>query len=352
MADTDSTIQGLPSLNAPGLEDYLLGSDTSDAYEPKKIPLSAAMELILNSSSAFHLQDDSLFLKQDMNTNGHKITGLAIGSAESDAVRFSQVKPLIRSLSDITPQIPSLQDHGSFIRIACATITDPFGGFYLFYWCVDDNTSTTMTMEGGNVIASSGATVQFDGSVANIVNVIKPSSLVGKYFHVAVRYRNLVYPSNISPTGHLHVVTAAPVDIVDNSTPPAPMYMSLGVEQNRLYIGAREAVDVPFGCTYIAQILFNMDEVTDLYGDEQGLITLHSSKPVFTYDLPLLQAMKPFVHARMLAIALNGKTNSTDTLHTHFSFDANVFNDEFINFMAARMSERIQTQAGEPLSLK
>jgi len=84
MPDNDSTIQALPTLSDPALADHLLASDTSDSYEPKKLPLDKLMELILGTSDAFLVEGATLFLKNNMDANGNTIINLPAASDDSE----------------------------------------------------------------------------------------------------------------------------------------------------------------------------------------------------------------------------------------------------------------------------
>lgn len=352
MAEQDSTIQGLPTLSAPALQDYLVAADTSDSYEPKKLPLDQLMQLILSSSTAFDVQGSTLCLKQNMDAGGNKIVNLPGASNPGDAVPYIQISPLIKALDYLTPAQPSASDRGSFIRVTCSTIVDPFGGFYLFYWCLDSSPSTQITISGSSVVASSGATINFDGSVANIVNIPKDAGMQNSYFHIAVRYRNFNYLSNISSTGHLLVDNPVLGDIFKSGGVPCPINESLGVDKNRLHINAEPGLDTPPGCSYIAEILFDASDSTDITGTESALVHISSNSPQFSYDVPLMQSQSPWVHARIASVSMFGIKSFTNTMHCELRYDADFINEEFLNLMARKMSDMIQTQAGEPLTVK
>ena len=352
MAEQDSTIQDLPTLSAPVLQDFLLAADTSDSYEPKKLPLDKLMELILSSSTAFDVQGSTLYLKQNMDAGGNKIINLPGASNPGDAVPYVQISPLIKSLDYITPGAPSASDRGSFIRITCPTIVDPFGGFYLFYWCLDSFPSTQITISGGSVVASSGATINFDGSVANIVNSPKDPGMQNSYFHVAVRYRNFNYLSNISLTGHLLVQNPVLGDVIKSEEAPRPRNYSLVALMNRLSINAEPGPDTPPGCSYLAEILFNSSDSTEITGTEDGLVRISSNSPQFSYDVPLMQSQSLWAHARIASVSMFGIKTFTETMHCRLLYNANFINEEFINLMAIKMAEKIQTQDGQPLAAK
>jgi len=352
MPDNDSTLQALPTLSAPALQDFLLAADASDSYEPKKLPLDKLMQLILSSSTAFDVQGSTLCLKQNMDAGGNKIVNLPSASNPGDAVPYIQISPLIKALDYLTPAQPSASDRGSFIRVTCPTIVDPFGGFYLFYWCLDSSPSTQITISGSSVVASSGATINFDGSVANIVNIPKDAGMQNSYFHIAVRYRNFNHLSNISPTGHLLVENPVLGDIFKSQEAPRPRNHSLVASGNRININAEPGPDTPPGCSYIAEILFDSSDRTEIVGTEDGLLRISSSIPSFSYDVPLMQSQSPWVHARIASVSIVGFENFTDTMHCELRYDADFINEEFLNLMARKMSDMIQTQNGEPLTVK
>ncbi len=352
MPDNDSTLQALPTLSAPALQDFLLAADTSDSYEPKKLPLDKLMELILSSSTAFEVMGSTLYLKQSMDANGNKIINLPGAANDGDAVPYIQVSPLIKALDYITPGAPSASDRGSFIRVTCPTIVDPFGGFYLFYWCLDSSPSTQITISGSSVVASSGATINFDGSVANIVNIPKDPGMQNSYFHVAVRYRNFNYLSNISPTGHLLVQNPVFEDLIENKDAPCPRNHSLVASGNRININAEPGPDTPPGCSYLAEILFNSSDSTEITGTEDGLVRISSNSPQFSYDIPLMQSQSKWVHTRIASVSMFGIKTFTETMHCELEYDADFINEEFLNLMARKMSEKIQTQDGQPLAAK
>ncbi|HOF59457.1 MAG TPA: hypothetical protein PK433_03515 [Candidatus Cloacimonadota bacterium] len=352
MAANDSTIPGLSTLSLPELLDLLLVCDTSASYEAKKMTLQSLVNLVYSSSPAFDINADRLRLKQALNANQKKISNLAGGDADQDAVAYSQVSPMIRTLNRLTPATPSISDKGSFLKILVSTINDPFGGFYLFYWCLDNSASTQLTVSGNTVVASSGTSVYFEGSVANVANLPKMEGMTGQYFHVAVRYRNFQNLSNISSTAHIRIETSIFEDLFVEKDPEPPADSSLTVIQNRLYINAVPSEENPPGTSYIAEILFNEQAKYAITGTEEGRLQISSSAPRFTYDLPLMCSKSLHVHVRIAAVTLSGTRAFTDTMSEQLSFDVNIVNDEFLAMMAARMAERIVTSNGEGLVVK
>jgi hypothetical protein len=188
--------------------------------------------------------------------------------------------------------------------------------------------------------------------VANIVNSPKDTGMQNSYFHVAVRYRNFNYFSNLSATAHLLINRPVLGDIFKSQEAPRPSNFSFVAEKNRLYINAEPAPESPPGVSYLAEILFDFSEISEIQGSELGLVRISSSVPAFSYDVPLMQAQAPWVHVRIATVSMHGLMNFTDTLHRELQYDANFINEEFLNLMARKMSDMIQTQAGEPLTVK
>jgi len=350
--EDDSLLQNLPLMTDPGPNDLLLAADASAAYSPKRLPLETAMQMILGDNPAFSLEDGILTLKGRMDCAGFKLTSLASGTNDTDAVNYAQVKDMIIPLTEVAPGVPGVSEIGNFLRVSTSTISQPFGGFYLFYWCVDSLENTGLSLSGGSVVASSGATVYFDGSVANIVNVIKNSGWTGKYFHVAVRYRNIKYFSPLSATGHKHILQAAYVDMVTDNKPPAAREPSLSIIDNGLCLAAERAEGELCGQSYRAEILLDNDAETMITGLEPGLITLHSNTPVFRYDIPISKGKYGYAHGRIVSTSFTKVEDSTQTLHVSLVLDNDIIDDSFLNFLALKMSERMQTQQGEPLKPK
>lgn len=348
----DSLLQNLPLMTEPQGIDLLFSADASAGYAPKRLPLETAMLYVLTDNPAFALVDEILTLKGRLDCGGFKITNLAGGAGDSDAVNYAQIKDMILPLTEVSPERPGVSEIGNYLRVSTSTITAPFGGFYLFYWCVDTQENTEMSISGGSVVASSGATVNFDGSVANIVNVIKNTGWVGKYFHVACRYRNIKYFSPLSPTGHKHILAAAYTDVVTSNKPPAAATPSLSIIDNALCLTAQIPGEALFGQAYRAEILLDNDAETEITGAEPGLITLHSSIPSFRYDIPISKGKYDFAHARIVSTSLANNEEAGDTLHTTLVLDSDLIDDSFLNFLALKMSERMQTQQGEPLKPK
>lgn len=348
----DSLMQALPLMTDPQGVDLLIAADESAGFAPKRLPLDTAMNMILSDNPAFSLEDGIFTLKGRLDCAGYKISNLAQAAQDGDAVNYAQIKDMIIPLSDVSPGLPGVSEIGNYLRIATSTITAPFGGFYLFYWCVDTQENTEMSISGGSVVASSGATVNFDGSVANIVNVSKNTGWVGKYFHVACRYRNIKYFSPLSPTGHKYILAAAYTDVVTSNKPPAAANPSLSIIDNALCLTAQIPGEALFGQAYRAEILLDNDAETEITGAEPGLITLHSSIPSFRYDIPISKGKYAFAHARIVSTSLANNEEATKTFHVTLVLDTDIIDDSFLNFLALKMSERMQTQQGEPLKPK
>lgn len=177
--------------------------------------------------------------------------------------------------------------------------------------------------------------------------------MIGRYFHVALRYRNFNYLSQLSPTGHLLLANPVLGDIFMTTEPQSPKKASLVAQQNRIYLNADPGPEIPApGCQYIAEILFDYSDSTKITGTETNLLSLSSALPVFTYDVPLMQASAPWVHARIAALSLSGLKSYSETIHCELLYDVNFISEQFLNLMASKMAEKIQTQDGNPLTAK
>lgn len=353
MSDNDKMLYELDELVEPAKDDALLVSDTSESNEPKKLLIEALMQMILSGNMSFKISDDSgLILLEALDANGKRIHGLAKATDDKDAVRFSQVRHLVDPLEGLEPFLPSVADRGSFLRVVTQTITMPFGGFYLFYWCVDAAENTQLTLDGGSVVASSGATVNFDGSVANVVNIPKTAGMQGKYFHCAVRYRNSSYVSGLSATSHFMISAHAPVDLIVMSSPGEPINQAVSIANNRVVISADKPENVPVGASYRFDILFDGVPDTQIGGNEAQLLTFYSNVPRFVYDIPMMQSGKAYVHVRMSCVSAYGAASSGTTRHVPVSFDDTALNESFLDYMAQKVAEKVQTQDGTPLTAK
>ena len=310
------------------------------------------MGMILNNNNVFDIDGGSFKLLTDMNANGRKIVSLGAGSADADGVNYLQIKDMVQSLSGVTPGTPGVSDLGSAVRVVTSTVTSPWGGFYMFYWCVDSSAGASLSLSGGTVVASSGATVNFDGSVANIVNIIKDAGWQGKYFHVACRYRNIKNISGLSATGTALIALPGYIDIIDENVPPEARDVSISSVENTICIVGGVPEREPPGVTYRAEILLDDGELTEIKGTEPGLISMINSTPVFRYDLPISKGKYSYVHVRVASVTLMRKEQITATLHSKVSLDTDVLNDSYLNYIALKMSERMQTQDGTPLKPK
>lgn len=347
----DSTLQGLLNvLTAPAGEDLILAADASDGFAPKKLPLSGLMNWIMDNNESFSTSTGFKLL-QSLNANGLKITNLPSGSADGDSVRYAQIKPFVMALTAITPEVPVIIDKGGFIKLSTATISDPWGGFYLFYWCVDSSAQTQLQTSGNGIVASSGASVYFDGSVANIVNVLKDTGWTGKYYHVAVRYRNLNYISNLSGTAHLQI-RGTLGDMIREDPPERVTKLAVSAMENRLFITADDPSTPMPGDMYLLELLFDDDASTVITGNEEGLVKMTSVRPQFTYDIPLSTGKNSYAHARISAVSLMGAMNACETVHCAISIDTDVLSDTLLNYLALKISERVVTQGDEALKFK
>ncbi len=349
----DSTVQGLSPINSPSLADLLLIINVSESYEPQNISLEQIRDFVLQNEVSFTTSGGYLKLLRYLNANNMQIKGLAAGTVDSDAVNYGQVKEGFQSLGNGSPGAVSIAgEQASYLRLAATQINSPWGGFYMFYWCVDTFSNTTLSVVGGNVTASSGAAVNFDGSVGNIVNVIKDSGWIGKYFHVAFRYRNLKNITGLSETAHRLLSLPSFSDVINSDDPAEATNLALNLLENRLYITAETPVQNVAGVSYMMELLFDDEASTDILGTETGLIKLTSPEPVFTYDLPISLAKYGYAHVRILSRTLNGYTKATDTKHHSVSMDGNVISDSLVAYIAARVAEKVVTNSDESLKMK
>lgn len=349
----DSTIQGLPSLGSPALDDLIIMADKSDSYAPKKVENTYLRNLILNNNAGFSLASGRLSLLNWMDANGLQIKNLGTPSADTDALNYGLAKDALMSLASITPDAPSISDQGAAIRLSTATISNPWGGFYMFYWCVDTSPSTTFSLAGDSPVASSGAAVNFDGSIANLVNVIKGSGWIGKYFHCCVRYRNIKSLSGLSGTGTLQISMPAYGDIISSSNPEIVRNLSLNKgDNNRLYIVAELSSNPTPGATYTLQMLFDNEEETAIVGNEPGLIQQSSALPIFSYDIPLSLGGFSRVHARIMSVSLTGQSAATSTVHNGLEISSSAISESLVNYLAERLAEKLTTSDDMPLKTK
>lgn len=349
--ENDSTIYGLPVLEEPSLADLMVIWDTS-ASATKRVEIAYLMALILSGSAAFQVVDGMLKLTANMDANINRITNLAAGTSDSDAVRYDQVSAMISSLASITPSTPVAEDKGAFIRVLTSTIINPFGGFYLFYWCVDTTAGTTIDMVNGSPTASNGATVHFDGSVANVVNIAKSEGLNNKYFHCAVRYRNITSQSGLSSTGTALIELPSPSDLVLRYNPKEAKDLSASILENRLRVVGVPDPEEQFGVSYRLEMLYDDTIDTEIVGNEPGLVTMSSNVPIFSSELPITAGKYSYIHLRCVTRSLFGDEVYGETMHVAVAIDTDVFNDNYLNHIALKMSERMQTQDGTPLKQK
>jgi hypothetical protein len=348
----DSTIQALQTLT-PAKQDLVLVVDQSDSYGAKKLTLEALMNFVLGNSAAFDISNGRLRLQNSLNANGKKITGLAAGEQPGDAVNYGTVSHLVEQLTEVSPDAPTIEEYGSHLRVSTTAIDAPSGGSYLFYWCVDQLASTELTVSGGAVVSGTG-TVYCEGSVANVANILKTAGLVGRYLHVAVRYRNSQHVSPISATKHHLLSTGIFEDVFSESLdvkPPAEL--SLVTENNRLVISANPGDDVPPGTMYYAEIVMNNEDNYDVQGNEYCLIRLASYTPEFTYEVPVSASKWAYAHVRVLAVAPNGAQGATETVSAGYTYySGNILDDALLGAIATAVADCLQTAGGEALVKK
>ena len=347
MADNDSTLQGLNAIGTIALEDLLLLADASDSYVTKKGTVQKLMNILMSANGAFSLEDNKLKLSNNLDANYKKIINVANGTSSGDVINYDQIKNMIMGLEGISPSIPTIQDKGSMYRVSTIAINDPKGGFYIFYWCIDQNPSTTITIQNGIPHASSSVTVFAEGSVINNIYIYQEGEWINKYLHCVVQYRNIENESALSETAHYHIINPGWQDIMPNSNPLSIINMSMSIQGNIIHIKADKPSDMTYGAVYALRLLFDNNSSSDIIGNEEGLITMYAAYPIFTYDIPLTKGNYQFVHSRIDTIALNGKINSSATLHKPISLDVNLISDSLMNYLADRMVEKLKIDNGE-----
>lgn len=354
MANNDSTLQGLPTLITPAKLDLIFVADQSDAYEAKKLTLETLCDMVLASAPCIDASGANLRLKGAMDADHNKITNLQAGTATQDAVNFGQVRHLLQDLDTIVPDTPDIRECGAHIEVSTSPVTSPAGGFYLYYWCVDGSASTQIALEGESVVASSGAEIHLDSAVAPIVNIPKLAGMKGKYFHVAVRYRNMGSLSSPSATATYGLVLDIFEDIFTTEPISPPSSPSISVIDNHLYINADPAADAQPGTTYLAELLFRKGEPCAITGNEVDLITLSSHTPNFVYNLTMDVEDGYFVSVRVAAVTVTGRRSYSDIGATGCKYDCiGLFKDEkALDMMASVLAELLQTAGGEPLVKK
>lgn len=352
--NNDKMLHELEESATPVLADLVFTADSTANYEPKKLLLQALMELFLAQNPVIQVADDGTFgLKNPLDARGKKIHNLPKGADTKDAVRYDQISHMIQNLDAVIPTPPSVSDQSAFLRLITSSITEPFGGFYLFYWCIDERENTQITRDGGSIVADSGATIYFEGSVANLANVPKSAAWRGKYFHCMVCYRNSKFLTPASPTSHHYIRKASPIDLINEDVPTVPTNQALSIQNNQVIIGAdalSESSSV--GISYRFDILLNDAAETTIGGNEAALITFYSSTPRFVYDIPFAQTAKSYAHVRICAVSAYGRASASGTLHAPLSFDSSLFNEDLLDYLALKISEKVQTQDGTPLTAK
>jgi hypothetical protein len=253
---------------------------------------------------------------------------------------------MIMGLEGISPSIPTIQDKGLMYRVSTIAINVPKGGFYIFYWCIDQNPNTTITIQNGIPRASSSVTVFAEGSVINNIYIYQEEEWINKYLHCVVQYRNIENESALSETGHYHIINPGWWDII-NSHPWKVENMSMSILGNIIYITADKPSDIAYGTVCALRLLFNDNSDTKIIGNEEGLINMYAADPIFTYDIPLTKGNYQFVHSRIDTIALNGRIANSMTLTQPISLDVNLISDSLMNYLADRMVEKLKIDNGE-----
>lgn len=347
MADNDSTLQGLNGISSIALDDLLLVADTSDSYEPKKGTVQKLMNILMKANGAFFLEDNKLKLSNNLDANYKKIINVANGTSSGDVINYDQIKNMIMGLEGISPSIPTIQDKGSMYRVSTKAINDPKGGFYIFYWCIDQNPSTTITIQNGIPHASSSVTVFAEGSVINNIYIYQEGEWINKYLHCVVQYRNIENESALSETAHYHIINPGWQDVMPASNPSAVTNMSISTEGNIIYVKADKPLDVTYGAIYALKLLFNNQASTNIVGNEAGLITMYAAEPIFTYDIPVMKGDNQYVHCRIDTISLNNKIGVSGTIHHNVSLDTDLISGTLMNYLADRMVEKLRIDNGQ-----
>ncbi len=148
----------------------------------------------------------------------------------------------------------------------------------------------------------------------------------------------------------LGVSTLAWGDLVGSSLPGTVTEPTMSMAGNRLHINAKDAAG--FGLSYVAEILFDNTANTSLAGSEAGLIHLYSKTPSFCYDIPITAASMSYAHARIHTIDTQGQKAVTATLHSAVVFDSNVISDNFVNYLAGRIANLLETAGSEAIVYK
>lgn len=340
----DKQLQELAPLTNPANEDVVLAVDVSDNNAPKKVTLSSVRKFVLESSPCIDATGVSLKLKSNLNANNMKLTKIAEGSSTSDAVTYGQVSDLITSTLPVLPA-PTYSQVATHLRFL-STIAPLAGATYLFYYCLDTYAETTLTVSGNTVVSSSGATVEEIASPNHIATMVRTSGMVGKYLHLAVRYRNIKATSPLSATLSKVITLPSIADIIEEpgeiDTPTAQVFGS------RLYV---TSLPMGPGIQYQLVILFSNDPTHNITGLEEGLIYLSSFTPVFSYDISLANSAYEYIHYQLSAMNLLGQISTPQRDSIAMKFE-DLFSDSLITLLANRISEKLSTADDVPLKPK
>lgn len=340
----DKQLFELDGLASPAAEDFVLASDTSGSNAPKKLLLSVLRNFILGTAACFNAIGANFKLLADMDAGQKKITNLKAGSNAGDAVNYEQVEGLVTAelpalaAPTLTPGATSL-----LFRAAVAPISYPN---YLFYYCLDTNAGTTLSVSGGAVVSSSSAAVHEIASANNSATLVRDAGMTGKYIHLAVRYRNALNVSPLSPTLSQQITEQGVPDFV---APDFSLDEPTGqIVGNRLVVSAPTAGP---GVHYVLTILFNSQESYSITGSEAELVRLSSAVPNFSYDITLAQSSAQYAHYSLTAVPLIGESKTMKGASLALNIE-DMFSDQLITLLAGRIADKLVTQTDEPLKLK
>lgn len=345
----DKQLHELAQLTALAADDVVLAADASDNNAPKRLRLDKVKSFV-NDTSCIDATGSNLLLKSNLNANNKRLTNLANGTSAKDAVTYGQLQ---EQLVGNLPALPAPSFTQTSMHLWLSAEKAEIGSAtYLFYYALDTSGSTTLSVSGMEVVATGGATVHEVASANNAATVIRSAGMMGKYLHLAVRYRNLSSVSPLSPTFTQQISEEGVPDIIGTSGEfGAPSLFSVDVVQNRLVINGEPGVGTPKGTVYVAEVVFS-DESLDVTGYEPGIVRLYSRTPNFTYDLPLMMAKSEWVNVRIVAIGRDEYQAFSGTESALYNYDMQWINEDVLFMLAERMSERLMTMGGDHLQVK
>lgn len=339
----DKQIYELPELTAPADNDAVLASDTSESHAPKRLLLSKLRDLV-NNTNCIDATGPNLKLKTNMDGNNKRLTNLADGTGDHDALTVGQVRDL---LTDELPALPAptvVQGASALVFRAQRAVPE-FVNYY-FYYCISAEESVSLSVVGGAVVPNVEAGVVEVASANNTATIVREAGMLGMYVHVAVRYGNLRAMSDLSPTRSVQITAQGLPDFV------APSF-SLDVPTGQI-VGNRLVVSAPTagpGVHYVLTILFNSQESYSITGSEAELVRLSSAVPNFSYDITLAQSSAQYAHYSLTAVPLIGESKTRMGASLALNIE-DMFSDQLITLLAGRIADKLVTQTDEPLKLK